>query len=381
MLTEQGCLERRKRLWDALPDDCEWVLIADPRHVLYFANFLVNPISFSTSERGLLLLERSGKATLIAENFTRRTATSEPFVDEEIGNAADDKWYDHKHSVQNRDHALFDRLLRVADRMKGPGLVEAEWLPAMAADQLGLGSDALSGDVGSVVRQLRRQKHDDEITLLEKCMRACEAGHARALEVAAPGVSELDVYREIQSAAVAEAGSPAIVYGDFRSVNAEIPKRGGLPTTEQLKAGDMLIIDYSVVLSGYRSDFTNTIAIGEMTADQEKIFSVCEGAMAAGEAVFKAGAAAKEVYNAASTVMEEAGFDPLAHHAGHGLGLGHPESPVLVPESEDTLLAGDVVTLEPGMYVDGVGGVRIEHNYLITETGYRRLSNHRIALR
>lgn len=381
MLTEQGCLERRKRLWDALPDDCEWVLIADPRHVLYFANFLVNPISFSTSERGLLLLERSGKATLIAENFTRRTATSEPFVDEEIGNALDDKWYDHKHSVQNRDHALFDRLLRVADRMKGPGLVEVEWLPAMAADQLGLGSDALSGDVGSVVRQLRRQKHDDEITLLEKCMRACEAGHARALEVAAPGVSELDVYREIQSAAVAEAGCPVIVYGDFRPVNAEIPKRGGLPTTEKLKAGDMLIIDYSVVLSGYRSDFTNTIAIGEMTADQEKIFSVCEGAMAAGEAVFKAGAAAKEVYNAASTVMEEAGFDPLAHHAGHGLGLGHPEAPVLVPESEDMLLAGDVVTLEPGMYVDGVGGVRIEHNYLITETGYRRLSNHRIALR
>lgn len=381
MLTEQGCLERRKRLWDALPDDCEWVLIADPRHVLYFANFLVNPISFSTSERGLLLLERSGKATLIAENFTRRTATSEPFVDEEIGSDADDKWYDHKHSVQNRDHALFDRLLRAADRMKKPGLVEAEWLPAMAADRLRLGSETLSGDVGSVVRKLRRQKHDDEIALLEKCMRACEAGHARALEVAAAGVSELDVYREIQSAAVAEAGCPAIVYGDFRPVNAGIPKRGGLPTTEKLKAGDMLIIDYSVVLSGYRSDFTNTIAIGEMTPEQEKIFSVCEGAMAAGEAVFKAGAAAKDVYNAASAVMEEAGFVPLAHHAGHGLGLGHPESPVLVPESEDTLLAGDVVTLEPGMYVEGVGGVRIEHNYLITESGYRRLSNHRIALR
>lgn len=381
MLTEQGCVERRKRLWDALPDDCEWVLIADPRHVLYFANFLVNPISFSTSERGLLLLERSGKATLIAENFTRRTATSEPFVDDEIGNDADDKWYDHKHSVQNRDHALFDRLLRVSDRMKGRGLVESEWLPAMAADRLGLTSDALSGDVGSVVRQLRRQKHDDEIALLERCMRACEAGHARALEVAAEGVSELDVYREIQSAATAEAGCPAIVYGDFRPVNAEIPKRGGLPTTEKLKAGDMLIVDYSVVLSGYRSDFTNTIAIGEMTVEQENIFSVCEGAMAAGEKVFKAGAAAKDVYNAASSVMEEAGFAPLGHHAGHGLGLGHPESPVLVPESEDTLLAGDVVTLEPGMYVEGVGGVRIEHNYLITETGYRRLSNHRIALR
>jgi Xaa-Pro aminopeptidase len=381
MLTEQGCRDRRKRLWDVLPAECDWVLIADPRHVLYFANFLVNPISFSTSERGLLLLERSGKATLIAENFTRRTATSEPFVDDEVGSAADEKWYDHKHSVGNRDHALFDLLVSVGDRMKGRGLVEAEWLPAMAADRLGLGADALSGDVGSVVRQLRRQKHDDEVVLLELCMRACEAGHARALEVVAEGVSELDVYREIQSAAIAEAGCPAVVYGDFRPVNAEIPKRGGLPTTEKLKAGDMLIIDYSVVLSGYRSDFTNTIAVGEMSAEQDEIFSVCEGAMAAGESIFKAGAAAKDVYAAASSVMVEAGFAPLAHHAGHGLGLGHPESPILVPESEDTLLAGDVVTLEPGMYVEGVGGVRIEHNYLITESGYRRLSNHRIALR
>ena len=115
MLTEQGCRDRRKRLWDVLPAECDWVLIADPRHVLYFANFLVNPISFSTSERGLLLLEWSGKATLIAENFTRRTATSEPFVDDEVGSAADEKWYDHKHSVGNRDHALFDLLVSVGD--------------------------------------------------------------------------------------------------------------------------------------------------------------------------------------------------------------------------------------------------------------------------
>ena len=63
MLTEQGCLERRKRLWESLPDECEWVLVADPRHVLYFSSFLVNPISFSTSERGLLLLVRRGDAT------------------------------------------------------------------------------------------------------------------------------------------------------------------------------------------------------------------------------------------------------------------------------------------------------------------------------
>ena len=377
MLTQQGCLDRRARLWDALPDECDWVLVADPRHVLYLANFLVNPISFSTSERGLLLLERAGKATLIADNFSRRSASSEPFVDEEIV----DTWYDHKHSVQNRDHALFSALESVSNRMRGRGLVEMEWLPAMAADRLDLSAETRSFELGNVIRQLRRQKHPDEIALLECCMRACEAGHAQALEVVAEGVSELDVYREVQSAAVAEAGCPAIVYGDFRSVNAQIPKRGGLPTTEQLGAGDMLILDYSVVLNGYRSDFTNTIAVGTPTVQQEQIFGVCEAAMSAGEGVFKAGVAARDIYLAASSVMEAAGYPALVHHAGHGLGLGHPESPILVPESDDTLLAGDVVTLEPGVYVEGVGGVRIEHNYLITESGYRRLSNHRIALK
>ena len=68
------------------------------------------------------------------------------------------------------------------------------------------------------------------------------------------------------------------------------------------------------------------------------------------------------------------------HHAGHGLGLTHPEAPYLRPPRQRDLVAGDVVTLEPGLYVEGVGGIRIEHNYLITATGYERLSNHTIAL-
>ena len=69
------------------------------------------------------------------------------------------------------------------------------------------------------------------------------------------------------------------------------------------------------------------------------------------------------------------------HHAGHGLGLMHPEAPYLVRHSDETLLAYDVVTLEPGLYVPKVGGIRIEHDYLITELGFERLSNHEIALK
>ena len=70
----------------------------------------------------------------------------------------------------------------------------------------------------------------------------------------------------------------------------------------------------------------------------------------------------------------------MAHHAGHGLGLEHPEPPILVSESDDVLIAGDVITLEPGCYIEGQGGMRFEHNYLITESGSEQLSQHHIGL-
>jgi Xaa-Pro aminopeptidase len=89
----------------------------------------------------------------------------------------------------------------------------------------------------------------------------------------------------------------------------------------------------------------------------------------------------REVYAAVRDVFRAAGVaDFFPHHAGHGIGLAHPEAPFLVRESDETLLAGDVVTLEPGLYADGIGGIRIEHNYLVTQTGFERLSRHEITL-
>jgi Xaa-Pro aminopeptidase len=234
--------------------------------------------------------------------------------------------------------------------------------------------------LGTCIRLLRRQKEPDEISLLKECMRATDAGHARAREIIKPGVSEMDVYREVQSAALKAAGRPGLVYGDFRSVSAKKPKLGGLPTDHVLQDGEMFILDYSVVLEGYRSDFTNTLAVGTVSDEQELIFRLCESALQAGENALKAGVPARDVYAAVSGPLEEAGYGPLGHHAGHGIGLAHPEPPILVPESVDVLKAGDVVTLEPGLYVKGIGGVRIENNYLITATGAEKLNQHLIAL-
>jgi Xaa-Pro aminopeptidase len=391
MLTQTGCLARRKRLWDALPGAIEWVLIADPRHVHYFSNFWVQPLSFSAGERGWLLLERDGKATLLGDNFTLRSRAGEPFIDEEVMI----KWYDHRHSVMNRDHALLQAAEQISDRLYGrEGAVEAEWLPLGAFEVLGLDHEAHSVrkeakdrpgrepvDLGTVIRGLRRKKEADEIALIKECARACEAGHAQAREMLKPDLSEYDVFRAVHAAVLERAGRPCLIYGDFRATTPAQFKAGGLPTNYRLKSGDFFILDYSVVLEGYRCDFTNTLCVGDPNPKQKHLFDLVSAAMAGGEKTLKAGALAKDVFDAVERPIRDAGLTAnFAHHAGHGVGLAHPEPPILVPASDDVLVAGDVVTLEPGLYVDGIGGIRIEHNYLITDVGYERLSNHVISL-
>jgi Xaa-Pro aminopeptidase len=148
-----------------------------------------------------------------------------------------------------------------------------------------------------------------------------------------------------------------------------------------LKNGETFILDFSVIVQGYRSDFTNTLVVGgEPSAEQSRLFALCVEALAAGERELKAGARCQTVYDAVCGVFAAAGLpDAQVSHVGHGLGAMHPEAPFIVRHSTEALVAGDVVTLEPGLNVGDVG-IRVEHNYLVTVTGYERLSNHTIAL-
>ena len=385
MLTEAGCRQRRQNLWNRIPNDYSWLLVGDPRHVQYFSGFRINPLSFSADQRSLLLMQRDGRAVLLADNFGSRSATAESFVDQEVIFP----WYNHRNSVVDRTAVLVDTLRQCEEFSRaGRGILEAHGVATGIAEVLAdkcvtQFEDPVSDEsvtLGHVIRELRRQKLPDEVDLLKTCMAACDAGHAAAFDFIEPGLTELEVYLEVSKAAQLQAGRACVVYGDFRATNAEVPKAGGLPTTYELQDGDLFILDYSVIIDGYRSDFTNTIAVGEPTDAQTDQFEACRDAISAAEAVLAAGVAAKEVFRAASAVIERRGYPTMAHHAGHGLGLEHPEPPILVPESTDVLIAGDVITLEPGLYVEGVGGMRFEHNYLITDDGCERLSNHHLGL-
>jgi Xaa-Pro aminopeptidase len=367
MLNADGCRQRRQRLLQRLKTDCPEALtegrlvLGDAIDLMYLANFFVDPFSLGSGFGGLLVLRPDGHATLIHDNRMPQSL-DQAHVDERRVIP----WYDGQAPGHGpRQMALLQGFpdggagLRVHDRLGGP----------------------LAPRIAGLLADLRRAKDPDEVDLLRRCMRAGEAGHAWARANIRPGMTELDVYRGVNLACIQAAGHAVIVYGDF-AVSSGPERIGGPPTDRVLQPGDVFILDFSVVIGGYRSDFTNTLVVGrEPNAEQQRLAELCRDAMAAGEQALCAGAACRAVYEAVRRVFEKAGMaEFFPHHAGHGLGLSHPEAPFFVRLADETLRAGDVVTLEPGLYLSGIGGIRIEHNYLVTGQGYERLSNHVISL-
>ncbi len=363
MLSAEGCRQRRLRLWEQLDPEPEsdHLRLADPIHLMYLANFHVDPFSLGAGFGGFLLLRKDGHATLIHDNRLPKSIEQAQVDERRVVT-----WYDG----QSPGHG--PRQLAALDRVNpsGTGL--------RIHDRVG---DPYASFVINTLAEMRRRKDSDEVELLRRCMRATEAGHAWARAHVKPGMTELDVYCGVNTACIQAAGHAVVVYGDF-AVSPGPERRGGPPTNRVLEPSDMLILDYSVVIEGYRSDFTNTLVVGTpANADQQRMYDLCVAAMAAGEKELRGGATCLTVYQAVQSVFDKAGVaEPFPHHAGHGLGLTHPEAPYLVRNATESLLAGDVVTLEPGLYIPGIGGIRIEHNYLITERGYDRLSDHTIAL-
>lgn len=361
MLTMDGCRTRRHRLLDHLRPVGP-LLLGDPLNLRYFANFYVDPFSLGADFGGLLLIRPDGHATVFHDHRVPKSVDA-AFADDRIPI----KWYDGKSA------ALRARRMILHDVVSHAGT------GGRVHDSL---TDPLAPDLWRTITALRRVKDPDEVEALRACMRVTEVGHAWARANIAPGMTELDVYNGVFTTCSQAAGHPVVVYGDF-AVSPGSARRGGPPTERVIAAGETFILDYSVVIQGYRSDFTNTLVVGtEPTAEQQRLFDLCVAAMSEGEKLLRDGVACYDVYQALRSVFEAAGMaSHFPHHGGHGLGLSHPESPFIVEGATETLVAGDVVTLEPGLYVDGVGGVRIEHNYLITESGYERLSNHTISLK
>jgi Xaa-Pro aminopeptidase len=383
MITAEGCNARRKRLWDALEaagQKPDVLVIADPQHLTYFAGYHQSPFVFRSNDAAaILLLYRDGPAVIVADNLVGVFA-EKAHADERHAPV----WYRSVESAPHREAFLVSNTLdRLGKSPVGSVGVELAQVPAGVLEGLRAKNPGLKvTDLDPLIRPLKRRKDPDELTLLRASMRAGEAGQAAAMKGLRPGMTELQAYLLVQEAALRAAGEQAIVYGDFVS-GPRTEGGGGPPSDRVIAEGDLFISDFSVVLAHYRCDFANTFVVagGKPTAKQREMFEACTAAMAAAEAKLRAGVPAREVDAACRNVFAARHLDKtFPHHTGHGIGLGHPEPPYIVPESSDTLVAGDVVTIEPGNYIKGVGGMRFERNYLVTQTGFELLSKHAISI-
>jgi Xaa-Pro aminopeptidase len=368
-LTAEGCRLRRERLI-AAAQGVDTIILNNPRHILYFTGLYMTPLALKGAGHNYLLIDcKSGHSTLLAHSFIAEDAMQAVVNDIRI-------WF-YYDAVEDPAAMLYPEGLRQLNRLlaeKSRGVVGAELglLPYGAAVERVI-------DLTSVLLQLRRIKDVDELELIRRAIQAVEAGHRAARAIVRPGISEWDAYNAVQSACVQAAQEMVLPMGDFLS-GERAAIGSGTPASRILQAGDLMIFDLYPWISGYRADFTATIAVDDsLSPAQAHLERAVHAALQAGEQQLRPGVIAGDVYRAVRSALAEHGLaENFPHHAGHGLGLDHPEAPYFVPNSEEVLLAGDVVTLEPGAYLDDTGA-RIEHIYRITASGCERLTHHDTA--
>ena len=230
-------------------------------------------------------------------------------------------------------------------------------------------------EVSGVVEGCRAIKDDHEIAQIE---RACSISDLALHDILASvhvGDSERQIARRLE-AAMYHRGADEVSFATIIAAGPHSAKPHHEPTDRPIERGDLLLMDFGAAVSGYHADMTRTFVVGEPTGWQREIHGVVAHAHRAGCAAAQAGTPLAEVDGAARSVVAEAGFaTSFDHGLGHGVGLQIHEAPFLNPRSEGRLPAGSTVTIEPGIYLPGRGGVRIEDIVVVSEGRSRPLTS------
>jgi Xaa-Pro aminopeptidase len=266
----------------------------------------------------------------------------------------------------------------IQDRQTAPGNVgiEERDLPVSVWSVLraAYGTDAFTA-IDGVMVPLQLVKTEEELAKLRENFALTGIGHAAARRAVRAGVREIDVWTEIASV-IEQAAGKRVALGNDCVVGYREYNIGGWPGDLEIRPHDSVIVDLSTVLHGYWSDSCATYYAGEPTSRQRRMHETAAQALALGISLVRPGVVAQDLDRAIRQFMADAGYPVYPHHTGHGVGLtGHVE-PRLVPYNEQTLEAGMVIMLEPGIYFPGETAVRLEDAMLVTEGGAEVLTHH-----
>jgi Xaa-Pro dipeptidase len=231
-------------------------------------------------------------------------------------------------------------------------------------------------DLGSLLGGLRLRKTEEEVALLQQAADFLIPALHAARRSIRPGVTERQILRVLNESLL-EAGSAGFSFEGIvlSGPNSALPH--GRSGERQVERGDLVLIDFGGLAGGYCSDITRTFTCGEWRPEQREIYDAVRAAHDAGLAAVRPGAPCGEVDRAARSVIEQAGFGQyFIHRTGHGLGLDIHEPPWMTAGNAMLLEPGMVLTVEPGIYIPGRGGVRIEEMVVVTEAGHRVLTTY-----
>lgn len=334
------------------------LLVTDPKHVYYLTGFASDP-----HERFLgLLLKRGEEPTLIV-----------PALDAEAAQAASSVTKILTHSDTDNPYNLIKEFFG-GSKLATLGL-EKEHFTVARFELLTSAVPAQQfKDIGPLLRSMRAKKTPDEIQRLKHAVELIEEALRRVLTHVKSGVTEIDLVAELEylMKKVGAAG-PSFDTMVLSGSNTALPH--GVPGNRIIVPGDFLMFDIGVYADGYASDITRTFAIESVDDKLVTIYNTVLAANEAGIAAANPGAPYGSVDKAARDVIEEAGFgEYFLHRVGHGLGMDVHEYPSLHGQNDDIIEIGNVFTVEPGIYVPGLAGVRIEDDLIITAEGAETLT-------
>lgn len=240
-----------------------------------------------------------------------------------------------------------------------------EWLAFLDVD-----SSLRVKPVERDIIKIRAIKTPDEIELMRRANRLSEAALDKLLAWVQPGMTERQIAARLSDELTAQ-GCSSLSFESLVQTGPNSALPHGSTTDRVLQRDDLLLIDYGGTVEGYSADITRTFCLGTPTAEMRKLYDVVLAANEAAKAVVKPGVAMSAVDKAARDVIEAAGYgEYFIHRTGHGLGLDvHEPIPQIAAGVEDVLEPGMAFTVEPGVYIPGLGGVRIEDNVVVTADG------------
>jgi Xaa-Pro dipeptidase len=280
-------------------------------------------------------------------------------------------------SEASRNQAFSDAAARLDlnTRCIGADVLGLRMLELRLLETAAPGASFVSGD--SVLLQLRMIKDEAEVEAMRRAVAVAQTALEATLPFIRPGVSERELAAELVLQLLRAGSEPELPFSPIVASGPNSALPHATPGERMIEAGDLLLLDWGATVEGYVSDLTRNFAIGEVEAELAQIHQIVERANAAGREAIRPGVTCAEIDQACRAVIEAAGYgEHFIHRTGHGIGLDAHETPYISIGNNQVLTPGMTFTIEPGIYLLGRGGVRVEDDVLVTADGGQSLSTY-----